>query len=195
VQLFHFEQIDSTQNKARELFDQNTPRPFCVFATSQSQGRGTQARVWHSPNGGLYLSLVLDLDFNIFDTDPLAFCQEKSLGIVKTLKTSLEKYFDNNYVFAELNIKPINDLYFRDAKLAGVLIETFNKANLSTIIIGIGLNIIKVSTADLDRKIISLEEILSFDDFKSFKKEKFAEFLLEKLQKEFYSSKNNQTLT
>jgi BirA family biotin operon repressor/biotin-[acetyl-CoA-carboxylase] ligase len=195
VQLFHFEQIDSTQNKARELFDQNTPRPFCVFATSQSQGRGTQARVWHSPNGGLYLSLVLDLDFNIFDTDPLAFCQEKSLGIVKTLKTSLEKYFDNNYVFAELNIKPINDLYFRDAKLAGVLIETFNKANLSTIIIGIGLNIIKVSSADLDRKIISLEEILSFDDFKSFKKEKFAEFLLEKLQKEFYSSKNNQTLT
>lgn len=195
MQLFHFEQIDSTQNKARELFDQNTPRPFCVFATSQSQGRGTQARVWHSPNGGLYLSLVLDLDFNIFDTDPLAFCQEKSLGIVKTLKTSLEKYFDNNYVFAELNIKPINDLYFRDAKLAGVLIETFNKANLSTIIIGIGLNIIKVSAADLDRKIISLEEILSFDDFKSFKKEKFAEFLLEKLQKEFYSSKNNQTLT
>jgi len=195
VQYFHFEQIDSTQNKARELLDQNTPRPFCVFAASQSQGRGTQARVWHSPNGGLYLSLVLDLEFNIFDTDPLAFCQEKSLGLVKTLKTSLEKYFDNPNVFAELNVKPINDLYFRDAKLAGVLIETLNKGDQSTIIIGIGLNIIKVSAVDLDRKIISLEEILSSGDFKSFKKENFAEFLLKNLEQEFYCSKNNQTLT
>ncbi|MCE2929460.1 MAG: biotin--[acetyl-CoA-carboxylase] ligase [Candidatus Caenarcaniphilales bacterium] len=142
-----FDNLDSTQNKARELIDANTPLPFLVIASQQTSGRGTKARSWLSPVGGLYMTAV----FEHLAGDDIA---QDSMDITKkvaiSLKSSLEQYTEG------LFIKPINDIYHADKKLAGILVEIVQSKYL---LVGIGVNIDK---PDLDTA-ISLKELCETD--------------------------------
>ncbi|MBU0573052.1 MAG: biotin--[acetyl-CoA-carboxylase] ligase, partial [Candidatus Margulisbacteria bacterium] len=56
---FHFVDIASTQDKARELAQNNCGEGAVVIAERQSEGRGKPGSSWFSPDGGVYLSVVL----------------------------------------------------------------------------------------------------------------------------------------
>ncbi len=169
---FHFNEIESTQKKAREILDE-TKAPFFVIADKQTLGKGTKGRSWYSPQGGLYMTIVLELDFNILKQDILSFSEKSCLLIVETLKDFLVESFPNSNL-DNLKVKPINDLYFKEAKLAGILLESINKNKNSLLLIGIGLNIKNNSKVSLDREIVSLEDILESEDFNSIVLSDFA---------------------
>lgn len=169
---FHFNELESTQQKARELLEENKAA-FFVVADKQTLGKGTKGRSWYSPQGGLYMTIVLELDFNILKQDIVSFSEESCLLIVETLKDFLVESFPNANL-DDLKVKPINDLYFKEAKLAGILLESINKNKNSLLLIGIGLNIKNNSEASLDRDIVSLENILESKDFNSIVLSDFA---------------------
>ena len=179
VKIFHYEEISSSQALARELLAEEN-LPFVVSAKSQSSGKGTKGRSWHSPQGGLYFTLALELDFNLLKNDIQAFSEEACLLVVSVLRSFLLDYFPEENLEA-LSIKPINDLYFEDAKLAGVLLESVNDAPKSILLIGIGLNVQALKEIELDRKIISLEELISKESFLNFNKDDFLDKLVNKL--------------
>ena len=165
MKCFHFSELESTQKKAREILAE-TKAPFFVIADKQTSGKGTKGRSWYSPQGGLYMTIVLELDFNILKQDIASFSEKSCLLIVETLKDFLVESFPNSNL-DDLKVKPINDLYFKEAKLAGILLESINKNTNSLLLIGIGLNIKNNSEASLDRQIVSLEKILESEDFNS----------------------------
>ena len=102
-----------------------------VVAKSQTAGRGTKGRSFHSGMGGLYLSkLITYKDFaaaRVFE-----IMLNTSVAVCKTLES-----FD-----VTPKIKWPNDIYVNGKKICGILIEnTFSGNLIKNSIVGIGLNI------------------------------------------------------
>ena len=100
----------------------------------------------------------------------------------------------------QCSIKPINDIYYKDKKLGGILIESrLQDKGISYLISGVGINI-KKTNHELDRDIvqpISLEEIISDVETRSpclFSKENLIEKIVEKIcfwYEEIFSGKQD----
>ncbi|MDH3346757.1 MAG: hypothetical protein OEM02_01470, partial [Desulfobulbaceae bacterium] len=57
--LFRFDFLESTNVTAKEYGDNGALSPTVIVAGSQSAGRGRDDRVFVSPPGGLYMSIIL----------------------------------------------------------------------------------------------------------------------------------------
>ncbi|MFA5862310.1 MAG: biotin--[acetyl-CoA-carboxylase] ligase [Candidatus Thermoplasmatota archaeon] len=118
----------STNDDARDLALAGAPAGTAVLARSQSHGRGRAGRSFDSPEGGLYLSVVLR---------PKLAPEEWSLlpllaGVVvaSALRT---RGFD-------AWVKWPNDILLHGEKVGGVLVES-RWGNEAFAIVGIGLNL------------------------------------------------------
>lgn len=103
---------------------------FLIIARRQTQGRGRYGRNFFSPLGGLYFSFVLPVSDNLalsLYTPLLAVAVRQSLELV-TGRTCL--------------IKWVNDLYYANKKVAGIISECVrNKEGKQLgIVCGIGIN-------------------------------------------------------
>ncbi len=122
----------STNDVARDHARKGAKTGFLVAAARQTSGRGRLGRSWESPAGcGLYVSIVLRPEMEMADAGQL------------TIITSLAV---SDAVEAVAGMRPQikwpNDLVLNGRKLAGVLIETEQKAGrLVFAVIGIGLNV------------------------------------------------------
>jgi len=137
--LFHPDRIvrvnklDSTNSYALQLLkDTNPSGGTVVMALNQTEGRGQQTNAWESESGkNLTISLILRPDF-ILAQDQFQVSMLISLGVSDYLKT----YTEN------VSIKWPNDIYIKDKKIAGILIEqSIMGAHLSNSVCGIGLNV------------------------------------------------------
>lgn len=124
---------------------------FLVIANSQTAGKGTNNRVFFSPDGGIYLSVKTQVKTEnlskVTAFAAVAVCNalEKSVGI-------------------KAQIKWVNDIYISGKKLGGILCESIvNTIGLSTVIIGIGLNVKKQSFPSFNQNVpTSLESELGY---------------------------------
>ena len=119
--IFKFKEISSTQDTTKRFIHRN--EEVAVSALCQKRGRGRQGRVWYSPVGGLYLSLLLFPKKRLTSIPLLA-----SLTVIKTLE---------DLGFSKLSIHWPNDVLLNNRKVSGIVCEQFK----NTIICGIGLNV------------------------------------------------------
>ena len=122
IKIYYFDTLDSTNNKAKEL--KIREKEYIIYTNNQTNGRGQYDRKWISKNG-ITFSLVVKKENNDYSSIvPKA--------IIDYLK---DKCFN-------ATIKYPNDIYYKDKKLGGILIENIYKENkYDKTIIGIGLNI------------------------------------------------------
>ena len=132
--LYVYEQVGSTNDEARLLARQGAVEGTTVIASVQTSGRGRRGRAWHSPAGGLWLSVVLH--------PRLAREQWPLLGLAASVGTT-DAVADVAGV--PVRVKWPNDLMIEDHKLGGVLIEASGTAAIA----GIGINA-NVAPAALD---------------------------------------------
>jgi BirA family biotin operon repressor/biotin-[acetyl-CoA-carboxylase] ligase len=122
----HFENTDSTNERARGLAIDGAPSGTVVTAGVQTAGRGRRGRQWTAPAGrALLCSAILtplELEHSLLPLAvPLAVCEAvESLAPI------------------ECRVKWPNDVWVERRKLAGVLIEAEPPA---WAVIGIGLNV------------------------------------------------------
>ncbi len=127
-----FDSLDSTNRYAKLLASESIDQPAVVVATYQSGGRGRLGRSFFSPKGGLYLSVLLPMGFDL-ETAPLI----TSAAGVATLQ-AIEQFSSK-----ECRIKWVNDLYFEEKKVCGILTEGVlgvENGRLSAVVVGIGIN-------------------------------------------------------
>ncbi|MCS7084215.1 MAG: biotin--[acetyl-CoA-carboxylase] ligase [Aquificaceae bacterium] len=122
LKLLWLSKVSSTQEVAKRLSFN-----CAVLSNIQTSGKGTAGKSWHSESGGLYLSVNVE--------QPKKSLELLSLAMGVAVAKLLEGF---NLL---VGIKWVNDIYFQDKKLAGILIE--NSKNSS--IIGIGINVNQVS--------------------------------------------------
>jgi BirA family biotin operon repressor/biotin-[acetyl-CoA-carboxylase] ligase len=104
-----------------------------VLAREQTGGRGRNGRVWHSPQGNLYASLLL--------IDPAPPARAPELGFVAAIAVAevLSAQLGGD---PRVKLKWPNDILFDGAKVCGMLLESHALANQkSACVLGIGVNI------------------------------------------------------
>jgi BirA family biotin operon repressor/biotin-[acetyl-CoA-carboxylase] ligase len=127
------DEVDSTQELARELLRGGATAPLAVVARTQRAGRGRRGRRWESPAGGLWLSAAL----------PVRPPADPFLGLLAALaaQEAVGAALDPEER-AQLSLLWPNDLVIGDRKWGGVLgeVETAPSGGL-WLIIGIGLDL------------------------------------------------------
>lgn len=134
MQYFHYGEVSSTMDTARQLLTQGVCVPFVVRADKQTQGRGRQENVWISSTGNLFFSYVREKNTISCDLSLM------SLWIALSLKEVLYRMFP--CMIGKISVKWPNDLLIEDQKVAGILIELISVMQQDTIVIGIGFNIV-----------------------------------------------------
>ena len=129
--------VDSTNIYAMEQVHARLATPgTAYFAHEQLQGKGQRNKQWYSePGQNLILSVVIRPP----QTDP-------GLNFPLSVATALACYdFFKAYTGDETAIKWPNDIYWRDRKAGGILIENVIRGGIwEFAIIGIGININQV---------------------------------------------------
>lgn len=111
---------------AHALAAEGAPEGTLVWATRQEKGRGRLGRAWISPEGGVYLSLLLRPKRPAAETPQLSLVAGLSVAEAVRQTTSLMP-----------SIRWPNDLIISERKLCGILVE----AEKDAILVGIGINV------------------------------------------------------
>ena len=131
--IYVFESLKSTSDKAKELAVNGASHGTVIVAATQTGGRGRKDHTFFSPEGGLYMSMVLKPEL-LFSTDykeVTSFVGKSVISAIREL-TGIESYIDG-----------INDLYVDGKKICGILLEAgseFDSGTLQWIVAGIGIN-------------------------------------------------------
>jgi len=131
--IIHLDQVDSTNNyAARQLLTKSLNEGTVFVADCQHSGRGQGASQWESADGrNLTFSIVL-YPVRIELIRQFSISQAISLGIADYLSTEVDG----------VSVKWPNDIYVKDNKIAGILIETaISGGKFTRAIVGIGLNV------------------------------------------------------
>lgn len=133
-QLYYYtENTESTNNLLKELsLKEKLPEGYLVYTDFQTAGKGQPGNSWESENGKNLLFSILIYPHNILITEQFILSQITSLAIKKVL---------DNYT-GDITIKWPNDIYWKEKKICGILIEnSLLRDKIDKCIIGIGLNI------------------------------------------------------
>ncbi len=156
------EALASTQDRARELARAGAPHGTLVVAGVQTGGRGRLRRAWGSPEGGLWMSLVLRPDLEAAAAPRLT--QTAAVAVAKALRE----------LGTNVGIKWPNDLLVEPdgRKICGILAEASIRGTapagatrVDHAILGAGLNA-NLDPEDLgvtDREVATLRSELGRD--------------------------------
>ena len=131
--LIHLYETDST-SKALKTISENAylPSGSIVYADFQTAGRGQRGNAWESEAGKNLTFSILYHPLNIPANMPFVISEMISLSV----KYTLDK------IITDITVKWPNDIYYKDKKIAGILIEnTIQQKKVAQSIIGIGINI------------------------------------------------------
>lgn len=119
-------ETDSTNRVAKELARQGAPHGTAVLAEKQTAGRGRLGRRFFSPEGGLYLTVLLRPGLPPEDLPLLT--PMAAVAVCRAVEAVCG---------LSPKIKWVNDLYLNDKKLCGILCEGVGDA----VAVGIGMNL------------------------------------------------------
>lgn len=122
------ESVSSTQDVVRLRALAGEPEGLVIRADRQEAGRGRHRRVWHSPEGNLYASVLLRPDSSLTRSGHLAFVAAVALFESSSRFLSPER---------TPGLKWPNDLLIDEKKCAGLLIE----AEQDFAVLGVGVNV------------------------------------------------------
>ncbi|MGA7265262.1 MAG: biotin--[acetyl-CoA-carboxylase] ligase [Stellaceae bacterium] len=133
--LLCYDSIGSTNDEAKHRARDGAEEGTLVWALEQSAGHGRRGRVWSSPRGNLYLSLILRPDCPVSRAGQLGFVAALAVG--RALRAILPR-------IERLAYKWPNDVLLNGRKIAGVLLEseTVGSEKLSFVVVGVGVNLI-----------------------------------------------------
>lgn len=130
--IYSYNEVDSTNNLAWQFAEKGEPEGACVFAESQTKGRGRLGRKWFSPPGkGVYLSLILRPDVLPQQAPFLTILS--AVSAVKAVRkvTGLSTW-----------IKWPNDIIINKKKAGGILTEMSAETDrVKFLILGMGINV------------------------------------------------------
>jgi BirA family transcriptional regulator, biotin operon repressor / biotin---[acetyl-CoA-carboxylase] ligase len=127
--IYIFNELDSTQDYANSLPKSQSLHGTIVLAGKQNIGKGRMGRNWVSPEGGLWMSIILIPDFSL---DNIIFTQ-----FVAALAVA-DSIFEITKICCKL--KWPNDVLINGKKVCGILIDVSVENETKKIVMGIGLN-------------------------------------------------------
>lgn len=127
--IYFFEEIGSTQEFANSLSIEESIHGTLIIACEQKRAKGRIGRTWISPQGGLWMSIILRPDFDI---DNVIFTQFiGSLAVSDAVRETTN---------ITCRLKWPNDVLINGKKVCGILVDVNLEGDIKKIVMGIGLN-------------------------------------------------------
>lgn len=144
----HFDVLDSTNTKCKELARDGAPHGTAVIAACQTAGKGRLGRRFCSPKGaGLYFTVLIREGFDMSTVGLITPCA--AVAAAKAIEDA---------AMQPASIKWVNDIFMGGKKICGILTE----ASLPKFaVIGIGINLLSVKSQfpeELHPIVTSVEE-------------------------------------
>ena len=120
----------STNTDLKEMARHGAAEGTVLVAERQTGGKGRMGRSFFSPKSGLYMSFIIRPQ-NAF-----------SAGLYTTMAAVATAEAISEVCGKEVGIKWVNDLFYRDRKICGILVEGETGAGgIDFAIVGIGINL------------------------------------------------------
>ncbi len=131
--VIHLQETASTNTFLRDLQQKERQPEGCVIvADAQLAGRGQKGNSWEAERGKNLTFSMLLYPCHLLASHSFILSQAVSLAVVETFETQTSDFF----------IKWPNDIYWKEKKIGGMLIENdLHGKYLDSSIVGIGLNI------------------------------------------------------
>jgi BirA family transcriptional regulator, biotin operon repressor / biotin---[acetyl-CoA-carboxylase] ligase len=141
----YFERVSSTMDILHELAGSGAEAGTAVIAGEQLEGRGSRGRSWHSPPGGLWLSVL----FRPAVAEGVEVISLRAgLAVAEAIQPLVPK---------PLQLKWPNDLMLDGRKVGGVLCEArWQGEVLGWVAVGIGMNVRNTVPEELDHLAVPL---------------------------------------
>jgi BirA family biotin operon repressor/biotin-[acetyl-CoA-carboxylase] ligase len=148
IRILRYERVGSTMDVAHELAEQGAAGGTVVIAGEQLAGRGARGRAWHSPPGGLWLSVL-------YRPQVLGGLEVISLRTGLALAAALDTFAP-----ASVQLKWPNDLMLLGRKVGGILCEArWHGGQPGWVAVGVGLNVLNRVPAELQAVATSLGQL------------------------------------
>lgn len=132
--VLYYPVIDSTNNEAKRLVNDGSGKPMLLVAEEQTNGRGRQGKSFYSPPlTGIYMTLVTHPMSRL--ANAVTATTAASVAVCRAVEELTQ---------LKPKIKWVNDVYLDGKKICGILTEAitdFETQTVSSVIIGIGMNI------------------------------------------------------
>lgn len=132
IRRIHISETDSTNTYIHQLDPPEIDEMLVVTSDYQTAGRGQGSNQWESERGKNLLCSIMVCPTEIKPTRQFLLSEAGALAVAEAL---------DDYT-SEISLKWPNDVYWRDKKICGTLIETtMATGRLRTCVFGCGLNI------------------------------------------------------
>ena len=131
MKTLEYPSLPSTNDELLRLAKGGACHGTVVVAKEQSAGKGTKGRSFFSPNGGIYMSVLLR---NISKEALLSVTPAAAVAVYEALFSVLK---------IETFIKPVNDLYYQGKKVCGILTQAVSGGDVEFVVVGIGVNLFR----------------------------------------------------
>ena len=130
--IVYFDEIDSTNNRAKELGEKDGAHGTLFVADRQVAGKGRRGRVWESPKGiSIYMTILLRPDLIPTKAPMLTLVMAQSVAEGIREVTGMET-----------GIKWPNDIVCDGKKVCGILTEMSAQIDyINYIVVGVGINV------------------------------------------------------
>ncbi len=126
-----FDCLDSTNNEARRMSADGFFERALIVAAEQTGGRGRMGRSFYSPaETGAYFSILYTPTVPL--ADAVRITGAASVAVMRAIKRLTGK---------QTAIKWVNDLYYNERKVCGILTEAVTGERGTQVIVGIGINL------------------------------------------------------
>lgn len=144
--------VESTNNYAMGLARAGMAQHGSViFAHEQTKGKGQRIKEWVSQKDqNIAMSVIIEPG-NLQVSELFLLSMMAAVGVHE---------FFGSYIAEEIKIKWPNDIYWRDRKAAGILIENVWQGNeWKFAVVGIGINVNQINFGELGLKAVSIKQI------------------------------------
>lgn len=125
LQIHKVEEVDSTNTALKRMALAGAPAGTVLIARRQTGGRGRMGRHFYSPEGGLYMSILLR------QTDPTHLTIAAATAAAEAAEELCGR---------PVGIKWVNDLYLNGRKVCGILAERITGID-DCVVVGFGVNL------------------------------------------------------
>ena len=129
--IHYFSEVDSTNQVAKELAEEGAPEGTIIIAEMQRRGRGRRGKKWLSPEGGVWMTIILRPEIPPAKAPLLTLVT--GVAVARTLQTECG---------LDVGIKWPNDILIGDKKVCGILTEAeADKGTLDYVVVGVGIDL------------------------------------------------------
>lgn len=181
--LYIYQELDSTQITAKFLAEKGAKEGAVVLARSQKKGMGRNGKNWFSPEGGIWLTVILRPSFTL----------EQS-NIINVIFTTACMEVLRSFNVPNLAIKWPNDILISGKKICGILTQTKSGNKIEYVLVGVGINL-NTEIEDFPAELKNTATSLRRETGKKIESDRFLAMLLEKIEEYYLMLKNKKNKT